>query len=196
MKAVFAHVQTYSRKGNGKSRSIADICDEAARRDGAAPHVPNPREPRIVEGMNPADIPALIEKRAQAQNRFLRQQRKELPDRAGELRGIRADTHVLVASVYSYPTPVAEYDTEQYERWLTDVIQFAKRDAAATGSEIMTIVEHLDETYPHVHVHAVPEITATNSRLNVKRATSDTSHRTITSPETNQAPRRDRTNRQ
>ena len=169
MKAAFAHTQTYSRKGNGKSRSIADICDEAARRDGAVPHVANPQAPRIIEGMNPSDIPAIIEERAQAQNRFLRQRRKELPDRAGELRGIRADTHVLVASVYSYPTPVAEYDTEQYERWLTDVVQFAKRDAAATGLEIMTIVEHLDETYPHVHVHAVPEITATNPRLNARR---------------------------
>lgn len=169
MKAIFAHVQTYSRKGNTKSRSVADICDEAARRDGAERHVSNPRKPRIVEGMNPADIPDLIEQRVAEQNRVLRAQRKEAPDRAASLRGIRADTHVLVASIFSYPTAVAEYDQDHYERWLADVVLFAKKDARENGLEIKAVVEHLDETYPHIHVHAVPNITAENPRMNAKR---------------------------
>ena len=169
MKAVFAHTQTYSLKGNGKSRSIAELCDEAARKDGAVPHVANPRRPRIIVGIDPSSIPTLIEERAEKQNRFLRSRRKEEPDQAGSLRAIRADTHVLVASVYSYPTPVIEHDPDQYERWLADVVKFVTRDAAASGLEVLTIVEHLDETYPHVHVHAVPAITKTNPRMNAKK---------------------------
>ncbi len=38
-KSIFVHKQTYSRKGNSKSRSVSEIAQEAERLDGACPHV-------------------------------------------------------------------------------------------------------------------------------------------------------------
>ena len=171
MKAIFAHKQTYSRKGNSKNRSIADICAEAARLEGATPHVENPIPPIIIDGIDPAELPDLIEDRVKTQNIKLRKQRKDEPHRASKIRGIRADTHLLVASVYSYPVQTDEMDDdiyEEYNRWLDDVIAFARDDAERNGLEVMSIVEHLDEAHPHIHVLAVPAATSENPRLNAK----------------------------
>lgn len=38
-KSIFAHKQTYSRKGNSKSWSVREIADEAERLEGACSHV-------------------------------------------------------------------------------------------------------------------------------------------------------------
>lgn len=102
-KSIFAHKQTYSRKGNSKSRSVREVAHEAERLDGACPHVGNPQSPTILEGMRPSEVVALIEQRIAEQNKLLRQLRKEQPDRKELLRGIRSDTHVMIGSVFSFP---------------------------------------------------------------------------------------------
>lgn len=163
-KAIFAHVQTYSLKGNSKSRSAGDTAAEGERLDGACPHVPCPQPPVILEGMRPTDVVSLIERRMAQQNKVLRHLRKGHPDRKNELRGIRKDTHVLIASVFSFPDTVEE----EYLRWRDDVIAFAKTDAARNGTEVMSIFEHRDESHPHLHVFAVPLCTDVNMRMNAK----------------------------
>ncbi|UFS65703.1 plasmid recombination protein [Paracoccus denitrificans] len=168
-KSIFAHKQTYSRKGNSKSRSVSDIADEAERLDGACPHVENPQPPTILEGIRPSEVVALIEQRIAEQNKLLRQLRKEQPDRKDALRTIRSDTHVMIASVFSFPDPVEEMDQAEYLRWRKDVIAFARDDAARNRAEVMSIVEHLDETHPHVHVLAVPICADDNMRMDAKR---------------------------
>lgn len=168
-KSIFAHKQTYSRKGNSKSRSVSEIADEAERLDGACPHVENPQPPTILEGIQPSEVVALIEQRIAEQNKLLRRRRKEQPDRKDDLRGIRIDTHVMIGSVFSFPDPVEEMDQAEYLRWRKDVIAFAKADAAQNGAEVLSIVEHLDESHPHVHVLAVPICTDDNMRMDAKR---------------------------
>lgn len=151
MKAIFAHKQTYSRKGNSKSRSLADICAEVARTKGAIPHVKAPLPPNVLDGIDPADIPEIIDSRVKAQNSALRKLRKEEPDNAKHLRAVRVDTHLLVASIFSYPQSCEELehdDFTEYNRWVKDVIAFAHDDAEANGLEIMSAVEHLDEAHP------------------------------------------------
>lgn len=155
-KSIFAHKQTYSLKGNSKSRSVRDIVHENERLDGACPHVSDPRPPVILEGMRPSAVVDLIESRMVEQNRVLRRLRKEQPDRRGDLRAIRIDTHVLIASVFSFPDPVADMDEAEYLRWRSDVIAFARDDADRNGAEVLSIIEHRDESHPHVHVLAVP----------------------------------------
>lgn len=167
-KAIFAHIQTYSLKGNSKSRSAGDTAAEGERLDGACPHVPNPQPPTVLEGMRPMEVIDLIERRVAQQNKLLRQLRKEQPDRKDELRGIRKDTHVLIASVFSFPDTVEEMVEEEYLRWRDDVIAFAKDDAARNGAEVMSIFEHRDESHPHLHVFAVPLCTDVNMRMNAK----------------------------
>lgn len=168
-KSIFAHKQTYSRKGNSKSRSVSEIADEAERLDGACPHVGNPQPPTILEGIRPSEVVALIEQRIAEQNKLLRRLRKEQPDGKEALRGIRNDTHVLIASVFSFPDPVEDMDEAEYLRWRKDVIAFAKADVARNGAEVLSIVEHLDEAHPHVHVLAVPMCADDNMRMDAKR---------------------------
>ncbi|MDF3906248.1 plasmid recombination protein [Paracoccus sp. P2] len=168
-KSIFAHKQTYSRKGNSKSRSVSEIADEAERLDGACPHVANPQSPTILEGIRPSEVVEVIEQRIAEQNTLLRQLRKEQPDRKEALRGIRSDTHVLIASVFSFPDPVEDMDQADYLRWRRDVIAFAKADAVRNKAEVLSIIEHLDEAHPHVHVLAVPLCAEGNMRMDAKR---------------------------
>lgn len=167
-KAIFAHVQTYSLKGNRKSRAAADTAAEGERQEGACPHVPFPQPPAILERMRPMEVADLIERRVAQQNKALRQLRKAHPDRKDELRGIRNDTHVLIASVFSFPHTVEEMIEEEDWRWRDDVIAFAKTDAARNGAEVMSILEHRDESHPHLHIFAVPLCTDVNMRMNAK----------------------------
>ncbi|WP_374292824.1 plasmid recombination protein [Paenirhodobacter enshiensis] len=168
-KSIFAHKQTYSRKGNSQSRSVRDIAHENERLEGACPHVAHPLPATLLDGMRPSEVVDLIEQRVAEQNKLLRRLRKEQPDRKAVLRAIRADTHVMIASVFSFPDPVAEMDEAEYLRWRRDVIAFAKDDAARNGAEVLSIVEHRDETHPHVHVLAVPIRADDNMRMDAKR---------------------------
>lgn len=167
-KSTFAHKQTYSQKGNSKSLSIRSIVDELERLTGACPHVLEPLPPMIIEGMQPSEVHVKIQERFAEQNRYLRKARKELPERKGSLRTIRTDTHILVASIFSYPDSIADMVEEDYQAWRADVIAFAKGDAESNELEVMAIVEHRDEAHPHLHILAVPLITQANPRMNAK----------------------------
>lgn len=167
-KSIFAHKQTYSLKGNSKSRSARDIAHENERLDGACPHVADPQPPVILEGMRPSAVVDLIESRVAAQNRLLRRLRKEQLARKDALRAIRIDTHVLIASVFSFPDLVADMDEVEYLRWRSDVIAFARDDAVRNGAEVLSIIEHRDESHPHVHVLAVPICADDNMRMDAK----------------------------
>jgi len=173
MKAIFAHKQTFSRKGNSKNRSVADICAEAARLEGATPHVAEPKRPSLLyNNVETSEIPAMIEARVKEQNALLRRQRKEHPERAGDLRSIRRDTHVLVGYVFSYPVPADDLNNgeqfAEYDRWEEDALNFAITDAERNGLEILSAVAHSDEAHPHFHVLAIPQISEKNPRLNAK----------------------------
>lgn len=167
-KSIFARKQIYSRKGNSKSRPVRAIVDEAERKKGACPHVENPLPPTILEGIPPSEIVAVLEEHIAAQNKTLRRLRKERPDSKDDLRGIRRDTHVLIGAIFSFPDAVEDMDQADYLRWRKDVIAFAKADAAQNGAEVLSIVEHLDESHPHVHALAVPICTDDNMRMNAK----------------------------
>lgn len=167
-KSTFAHKQTYSQKGNSKSLPIKSIIDELERLMGACPHVLEPLPPLIIEGMQPSDVHTKIQERFAEQNRYLRKARKDFPEQKGSLRGIRTDTHILVASVFSYPDSIADMVEEEYQAWRADVIAFAKQDAKDNELEVMTVVEHRDEAHPHLHILAVPLITQANPRMNAK----------------------------
>ncbi|WP_233253469.1 plasmid recombination protein [Paracoccus binzhouensis] len=112
---------------------------------------------------------ALIEQRIAEQNRLVRRLRKEHPDWKEALRSIRSDTHVMIGSVFSFPDPVGELDQVEYLCWRRDVIAFAKVDAARNAAEVLSIIEHLDEAHPHVHVLAVPLCADNNLRMDAKR---------------------------
>lgn len=163
----FAHTQTYSRKGNGKNRSVSAIVNEAVREQGFCPHVESPKDPAILHGVSPAEIPQLIEQR-------IRQAKQLFPEQLkGKGKGIRKDQHILEGAVFSHPAKSAdlvdEEIREQYQRWRDDVIEWVKSDFDDRGLEFVSAVEHLDEAHPHIHAYGIPKATAANPRMDAKK---------------------------
>lgn len=162
MSFQFAHIATYSRKGNGTSRSSTAIALEAARVPGNAPHVQQPVAPNILYGMDPSLVPAEIERRVSAAKAALKG--------GGRGGGIRQDTHVLSTAVFSHPTPTLALSEDaalrrEYQAWRGDTIQFALADAEKRGLDVLSVVEHrVDEAFPHLHVLAC----ARNARMDAK----------------------------
>ena len=148
----FGHMGTYSRKGNSVGRSIRQVCDEAGRADGAAPHVEHPEPPVILDGCDPKDLPGIIDAEIEAAK----------AERAGGRGGgIRRDTHSLEGLVLSYPVPWDRINADpaekaKYERWRDDAAKWGKADQDRRGVETRSTVEHRDEKQPHVHVLGVP----------------------------------------
>jgi len=162
----FAHTQTYSRKGNGKSRSIRSILGEAVREEGFCPHVDEPLPPKILFGISPEAIPELIEQRiATAKACFAKQMQ-------GKGRSIRQDQHVLEAAVFSHPLTKEELlepgNMAIFESWKNAVIEWIKKDFESRGLEFVSAIAHLDESHPHIHAYGVPRATESNPRMDAK----------------------------
>lgn len=171
----FGHIATYSRKGNSNHRSVFEICAEADRLPGHHPHVEVPLEPTLLGGVfRPAEVPAEIERRVAEAKALLKGKTK------ATRQVIRSDTHVLEAQVYSHPIytraappdhdgedrPCMEKpeDMEAYLAWRELTVAFAFEEAKRRNLEVLSIVEHVDEEHPHVHVLCVP----LNPQLNAK----------------------------
>jgi len=157
----FAHVQTYSRRGNGKNRSARSVAQENDRLDGHAPHVPEPQPPRVLFGMSAMAAVDLIEAAVEAQARLAK----------GRGKGIRQDTHVLSTVVLSHPVRTSELDqhdiTQRYESWRDDAVQWLQRDAERRGLRLLSVIEHTDEAHPHLHALLMPE-PGIEPRMNAK----------------------------
>lgn len=131
--------------------TVADIVAEATRQPGHCEHVNQPLPPVLIEGVDPMEIPAMISADVKAARKELR----------GSGTRIRGDTRSLVTYVGSFPLPTALLDAdpanrEAYETWKRDHIAFVKAEATAAGAEVVSVVEHLDEEFPHVHAYALP----------------------------------------
>src|SRR5690606_30717412 len=173
----FAHIQTYSRKGNTTNRPVAEICAEAGRVPGHHPHVDEPLKPTLLAGnFWPEEVPAEIERR-------ITKAKEQLKGKTRKTRlVIREDTHVLEAQVYSHPVyvkPGSDESTgedrpcltdegvhEAYVAWRNATVEFVFREGDRRGLEVLSIVEHRDEAHPHVHALLVP----TNPQLNAKHS--------------------------
>lgn len=163
----FAHTQTYSRKGNGNNRSVKHVIGEAVREIQYCPHVKNPRDPKVVFGVHPGNIPSLIEERInEAKARFPHLLK-------GKGKGIRKDQHVMEASVFSHPSLSSELETNElikssYKKWRADCIEWIKKDFSERGLTLVSIIEHTDEPHPHLHAYGVPECSESNPRMDAK----------------------------
>ena len=178
----FGHIATFSLKGNKLNFGIEEIAAEAARLEGAHPHVDVPLPPIHLAGsFAPQEVPEEIRRRIAEAKANLKGKRS--PD--GKVLRIRADTHVMEAQVHSHPAytrrPPEEHDGEgrpcledplchdRYKRWRNELLDWIAGDAEERGLEILSIVEHLDESHPHVHAMLVPLQTEDNPRMDAKR---------------------------
>ena len=160
----FAHMQTYSRKGNGSNRSSTDVLLENSRAPGNHPHVREASPPNLIWGKDPADVIDLIDQRIETAKSRLR----------GTGKRIQKNTHCLNGSVYSHPIPSAQLkiaddkSRREYLKWRKLACEFAIKDAEKHGMEVVSIVEHMDEKYPHIHVLSIPKLSSDNPRFDAK----------------------------
>ena len=123
--------------------------DHPRRRPGARRHpaLKYPAEPTILFGISPL-TPA---------------HRPRAGGKAVDTKGrrLRRDGAVLVAAVASYPVPRADVEARDqpqerdlYIAWRTDAVAWFQGQFGAT---LLSIVEHVDEDYLHLHFYAVPD---------------------------------------
>ena len=159
----FIHVETYALKASTKQRpvkppkdgkapinptkvknkySAGQIIDEVLREPHAVPHVENPQKPNFVLGSED-DLRTLIPRIEAAAASY-----KNPKDG----RKLRSDAHVLLAGVASYPREAAENNPANYEKWKAKTVDFLREKY---GDKLFSVVEHLDESHPHIHFYAV-----------------------------------------
>lgn len=149
-KSQFMHVELYSRTGfkaDGKQvrTSSGAVIAEATRVDGFTSHIGSPKPPAYLYSTGK---PLEIE-----YEEALKQLEGE---RDGLGRRIKSDQNILLAGVVSYPKPLkanwTEDDKDNYELFKTASLEFLQNEY---GKNLVAVLEHTDEEYPHLHFYAV-----------------------------------------
>ncbi|KAA0121720.1 hypothetical protein CIW48_22400 [Methylobacterium sp. P1-11] len=150
MSNQFLHIGLYgpeARKGQPPWSTIAGIVQEGARAPGAARHVAYPTVPTLLYGLSPIEVGRIALERAE-----------QARDAIG--RRLRRDGAVLVAGVLSYPVKrdlVEDRDApdarDLYTAWRAEAVAWCH---GQFGDTLLSIVEHHDEEYLHLHAYAVP----------------------------------------
>ncbi|MBN9369297.1 MAG: plasmid recombination protein [Comamonadaceae bacterium] len=159
----FIHIETYALKASTKQRpvkppkdgkapinppkvknkySAGQIIDEVLREPDAVPHVANPEKPNFVLGSE-EELRTLIPRIEAAAASY-----KNPKDG----RKLRSDAHVLLAGVASYPREAAEDNPSNYEKWKAKTVEFLREKY---GDKLVSVVEHQDESHPHLHFYCV-----------------------------------------
>lgn len=128
-------------------RNAQSVLGEAYRLPGYAPHISETLAPPILSGNGPGAHERLCAEVEKAKAR-------------GE-KGLRRDTHVLLTIVASYPVATAiaigsEAARERLDTWLKVTLAYFEAWATSQNAKIDAILLHLDELYPHIHVHIFP----------------------------------------
>jgi hypothetical protein len=152
MSYQFLHIEAYGRKGARKKSSSArkssmfDIRDEMVRAPYTCSHVTSPQPPLVLFGSKPEESFALANERA---------------GQAVDIRGrkLRCDAPVVIVGVASWPEQVVELKSDpeklkRYQQWRDATIEWLVRQ----WGDLKTVLQHLDEAYPHLHFVVVPKL--------------------------------------
>jgi hypothetical protein len=148
----FARIELYSRSGKA-GRTTDYIFDEVTRVPSASVHVPSPKPPEVVYGLNPDAVRALHNERAAA----AKTSRK---DKSGKttLKAIRKDQNTLAGLILSHPATMDDYRTSKGVQ--RDVADWERRSISwlreLYGDQLVTVVRHTDESHPHLHAYLLP----------------------------------------
>lgn len=150
----FAHMSLYPvsphRRGQ-KWECVDGITKEGARVPGACGHLKYPKRPQIIFGVSPLEAGATAKERAALAR-----------DSVG--RKLKCDGKVLCAIVISYPVPrwMVEQDPREKDTHFLWQQQTRKWLETSFGPYLLSIVEHADESYLHLHAYAVPQLLPDN----------------------------------
>jgi hypothetical protein len=150
----FMHVATYSRKANPAGQSVDQIVEEAERNPAFSQHVDEPKPPRLIYGISVREMKA-------QHDAMLEDARVPVVIKGGQVahRSVRTDRHTLLTAVASYPVPRERVEAdpaekEKYLAWVDANVRFL-RDRF--GQQLKTVIEHEDETHPHLHAYVLPD---------------------------------------
>lgn len=151
-----------NRRGRRQGWNARDIRNEAERRPGAIPHITCPTLPTVKYGVTPSEVVARIETEISKRKKTLQQAAAQ----GGKVRRIRRDQHVMVSGVASYPVDweVVRADPDEAAKlaaWQKDVVEFLVDHYAKVGGELVSVIAHTDEKYPHLHFYVLPTASPT-----------------------------------
>ncbi|MGP1716819.1 MAG: plasmid recombination protein [Methylophilus sp.] len=148
----FMHLELYSRSGNattGKT-STGGVIWEATRVEGFTDHI-------VADGFTPVAPTYLY-----SQNNLTLDVHYENilaqveTEKDGLGRKIKSDKNILLAGVVSFPKPrVAVWSDDDKQDFITfkeQSIEFMKKQ---WGDNLLCVLEHTDEQYPHLHFYVV-----------------------------------------
>lgn len=152
-KSQFMHLELYSRAGNataGKTSS-GGVINEAVRVEGFTDHI-------VADGFTPAP-PTYLYKQG---DKTLEQHYSEILEQVATEkdslnRKIKSDKNILLAGVVSFPKPRladnwTDDDHQDYILFKEQSIEFMKNK---WGDNLLCVLEHTDEQYPHLHFYVV-----------------------------------------
>lgn len=152
MTCQFLHISLYARNkpakrktGRDRAWTIDDIIAEVERVPEHSAHVVSPKTPICIYGISPSKASEIAKLRAEA---------------SSDIRGykVRKDTPIILAGVISYPIPfensLGQDFSAAYDLWKHDTLLWLEKKYS---TNLLSVVEHIDESYPHLHFFAVPE---------------------------------------
>lgn len=146
----FIHLEAYSRKADSKGRSVHWVLAEARRDPEASLHVDAPMPPELVHGVSLDQLASLHTELADDATTTLK---------SGKTRKIRTDQKSLLTVVASYPTPLKEVtansaEHESLKSWEERTVEWLH---SLYGDDLVSVVRHKDERYPHLHAYILPK---------------------------------------
>lgn len=149
----FFHVQTYSRKPNGKGQSVEQVLAEAGRAPKFSQHVAARQAYRIVFGLSPQEVQDRHDQMVAAGGVTV-----ALKDGKTARRGVRKDRHTLMTCVASHPYLTAQIMGDataraDYDAWVDRNLRFLR---SLFGNRLVSVIEHVDEEHPHLHAYVLP----------------------------------------
>jgi hypothetical protein len=157
MAGTFGHIEGYGRSPSVRKRdggrSMEDIARECERQPGYCEHVDNPKPPHMLFGCEPSAAVQLARERASL-----------ACDAVG--RPLRRDALCFLGGVASYPLPWTAISSgreqKHLETWRVLLVAFLQRHY---GTTLKYALMHQDESHPHVHWGAVPELEGHQLRI-------------------------------
>ena len=132
----FYHFDTYPINTTKSSKAFGQVSKEFMRHPSAVPHIESPQPPILRFGVDAYQAEQIIQARI-----------KKAKDARG--RKIRKDAQVCISSVVSFPRELEQQFPEFYKDWVQRNINYFR---GQYGENLLSVIEHQDETHPHLHV--------------------------------------------
>ncbi|BCM24350.1 plasmid recombination protein [Methyloradius palustris] len=156
-KSQFMHLELYSRTGaiiqSSKARktSTVGVINEAIRTNGFTSHI-------MADGYSPAPPTYLYSQNNLSLDDHYKEILAQVENEKDSLgRKIKSDKNILLAGVVSYPKPrlANNWDSDDKQNYIMfkdQSIEFMKNK---WGDNLLCVLEHTDEEYPHLHFYVV-----------------------------------------